>query len=75
MPLNRVPTQSNQQSNPEKFQVLALGLKAMKECLSFNLGNNCMIQCEEEVKLLGVTIDFKLSFNSHISNICKKASI
>ena len=42
-------------SNPGKFQALVLGLKAMKECLNFNLGNNCIIQCEEEVKHLGVT--------------------
>jgi hypothetical protein len=32
------------------------------------------IKCEKEVKLLGVAIDFELKFNSHISNICKKAS-
>ena len=35
-------------------------------------GNN--IDCEDEVKLLGVTFDFKLTFNSHASHICKKAS-
>ena len=35
---------------------------------------NINIQCEDEVTLLGVTIDFQLNFNSHISNICKKAS-
>jgi hypothetical protein len=33
-----------------------------------------MIKCEDEVKLLGVTIDFKLNFDRHVSNICKKAS-
>jgi hypothetical protein len=32
------------------------------------------IECETEVKLLGVTIDFKLNFNEHTSNIFKKAS-
>jgi hypothetical protein len=32
------------------------------------------IDCEKEVKLLGVTIDCQLKFNTHISNICKKAS-
>jgi hypothetical protein len=31
------------------------------------------IKCEKEAKLLGVTIDFELKFNSHISNICKKS--
>ena len=32
------------------------------------------IVCDDEVKLLGVTIDFKLNFSSHITNICKKAA-
>jgi hypothetical protein len=40
----------------------------------FNL-NGINLSCEDEVKLLGVTIDFNLSFNTHISNdICKKAA-
>ena len=30
--------------------------------------------CEDNVKLLGVTIDSNLNFNNHISEICKKAS-
>ena len=33
-----------------------------------------IIHCEDHVKLLGVTIDLKLSFDLHISNVCKKAS-
>jgi hypothetical protein len=33
------------------------------------------IDCEDEIKLLGVTLDFKLTFNSHVSHICKKASM
>ena len=41
--------------------------------LTFNLEGN-QIKCETEVKLLGVAIAFKLNFNEHISNICKKAS-
>jgi hypothetical protein len=28
--------------------------------------------CESEVKLLGVTIDCQLKFNTHISEICKR---
>ena len=43
----------------------------MIKILKFNLEGN-EIECETEVKLLGVTIDFKLNFNEHISNICKK---
>jgi hypothetical protein len=36
--------------------------------------SSAYLSCEDEVKLLGVTIDFKLNFNAHISNICKKAA-
>jgi hypothetical protein len=32
------------------------------------------ILCENEVKLLGVTIDYQLKFNTHISEIYIKAS-
>jgi hypothetical protein len=45
----------------------------MDKNIVFDLAGN-KIKCEKEVKLLGVTIDFELKFNSHISNICKKAS-
>ena len=45
----------------------------MDENITFNLENN-VINCEEHAKLLGVTIDFKLNFNLHIYNVCKKAS-
>ena len=45
----------------------------MNTNIVFYLAGN-KIKCEEEVKLLGVTTDFEFKFNSHISNICKKAS-
>ena len=32
------------------------------------------IKSEETVKLLGVTLDNKLNFDTHISNLCKKAA-
>ena len=41
--------------------------------ISFNLNVN-IIKIEDEVKLLGVTIDYELKFNSHNTNICRKAS-
>jgi hypothetical protein len=34
--------------------------------------NGSKIKCEELVKLLGVTIDYELNFDKHISEICKK---
>ena len=37
-----------------------------------NIGNKQIIE-SNIVKLLGISIDFKLSFNDHLNNICKKA--
>jgi hypothetical protein len=61
------------QANPDKFQALAVGTKSFNENITFDLAGNT-IKCEENVKLLGVTIDFKLKFDKHIADICKKAS-
>ncbi len=32
------------------------------------------IKCQKEVKLLGITIDEKLRFDTHVNNLCKKAT-
>jgi hypothetical protein len=61
------------QANPEKFQAISLGKKTHDKNIIFNL-DGISIVCDDEVKRLGVTIDFKLNFNSHITNICKKAA-
>ena len=61
------------QANPDKFQGIAIGKKSFDEIKSLRLGGT-EIKFDEEVKLLGVTIDFKLNFNTHISTLCKKAS-
>ena len=61
------------QANPEKFQAIALGSKTHDANVVFHL-DNAVINCDDEVKLLGVTLDFKLNFHSHITNICKKAA-
>ena len=50
-----------------------MGKHTHSEIICFNLGEN-IFKCEDSVKLLGVTIDFKLDFEEHISNVCKKAS-
>jgi hypothetical protein len=59
--------------NPDKFQAIAIGKNTQSKNISFNLNGN-IIKTEGEVKLLGVTIDYELKFNSHITNICRKAS-
>ena len=58
-------------ANPEKFQALAIGKKSFDHKIVFELKGN-RIECENDVKLLGVTIDYELKFDKHISDICKK---
>jgi hypothetical protein len=67
-------TENQMKANPNKFQAIAIGKKTKNENISFNLNGN-IIKCEDEVKLLGVTIDFELNFNTRIANICKKKSL
>lgn len=59
------------QAKPDKFQALAVSAKYFKENIICDLAGYT-IKCEENVKLLGVTIDFKLKFGQHIADICKK---
>ena len=61
-------------ANPNKFHALFVK-KDQTDTSGINLdflGQS--IQSEESVKLLGVTLDYKLNFDPHISNICKKAA-
>lgn len=60
------------QANPEKFQVIAVGKKSAQKFPSFKIGD-VDITCEDNVKHLGVDIDFMLNFDNHIKTICKKA--
>ena len=36
--------------------------------------DQCQIKSSKEDKLLGITIDNKLSFDAHVNNICNKVS-
>ena len=60
-------------ANPEKFQLVFLGLKNSQQmCLSIN--DKIINQCQQ-VKLLGVAIDSKLNFDEHIFELCGKIMI
>ena len=61
--------ENKMQANPDKFQAIMLGMLGFENCKSLNL-NGTEIKCEESVKLLGVTFDYMLNFDIHISNIC-----
>ena len=61
------------QANPDKFQAIVLGKLGFENCKSLNICGRT-IQCEETIKLMGVTFDYMLNFEAHIANICKKAA-
>ena len=56
-------------ANPGKFQIIFLGSKIDNSKVTFAIENK-QIKCKKEMKLLGITIDEKLTFTKHIANIC-----
>ena len=58
------------QANRNKFQAIAVGKRTLEKSPNFDFGS-INITCDEVVNLLGIDIDFRLSFDNHISNICK----
>ena len=61
-------------ANPDKFEAIIIEKNGRDTSgIPLNI-NNDTITSSKEVTLLGITIDNKLSFNTHISNICKNAA-
>ena len=62
-------------ANPAKFQLMFLGLNknVSYENIYIDISGN-RVFASKEVKLLGVTIDNNLNFNSHINSICYSAN-
>ena len=58
-------------ANPSKFQLMFLGSKENNFVMTIADKN---ITSQNEVQLLGITIDNKLSFSNHIKRICKSAN-
>ena len=66
--------ESNQmQVNPSKFQFMVMYSGLNPGPIELAIGNQA-IQSVECVKLLGIHIDNKLSFDKHISTLCQRAS-
>ena len=56
-------------ANPTKFQTICVGKNAHENITSFKI-DFVEIKCEDNV--LGVNSDFMLSFDDHVTDICKK---
>ena len=57
--------------NPNKCYFLTPGFQDAQPNFSYD---NITIKNVSEEKILGITIDNKLTFKSHLKNICKKAN-
>ena len=61
-------------ANPGKFQAIDAGKHTHSTVKIFVSILVIILLNMKSVKLLGITIDFKLDFDEHISNVWKKAS-
>ena len=61
------------QANPNKFQLTFDRQHAEKEDQMEIIVGNTVVKAQSTVKLLGIHIDNKLSFNNHVLYICKRA--
>ena len=61
------------QFNPDKCEVIHITNKRKFTCTDYSIHNKTL-HTTDNAKYLGVTINKKLSWNTHIDNICKKAN-
>ena len=60
-------------ANPGKFQIIFIGSSINNNNIIFIVENKD-IKSNNEVKLLGITINHNLPFTKHINNLCNTAS-
>ena len=60
-------------ANPGKSQIMFLGSNIDNSKITFMIESK-RVKSRSEVKLLGITIDDKLYFTTHIENLCSTAS-
>ena len=63
---------NSMKSNPKKFQFMILG-KGTRQTIILNI-NNIKIRESQNVELLGLTIDNRLTFKDHINMLCRRAN-
>ena len=59
-------------ANPTKFQIMFLG-KTSTEEIKFSVGD-IVLEPKDSVRLLGVVIDNKLTFKTHVQGLCRAVS-
>lgn len=64
---------NNMKANSKKFQCMILSRSGNLPDITFTFGNT-VLHPLSEVKILGVVLDQKLSFESHLNNLCRKVA-
>ena len=59
---------NSMKANPKKFQFMILG-KGLRQTITLNI-NNIKIREYQNVELLGLVIDNRLTFKDHINMLC-----
>ncbi|XP_062531476.1 uncharacterized protein LOC134201168, partial [Bombyx mori] len=57
---------------PQKTKAMVITRRLKYDIPRLNMGGT-VIPMSEDIKILGVTVDNKLTFNAHVSNVCRRA--
>ena len=60
-------------ANPEKFKFIVMGKKEKEKEKEILIYEDIYLEEVDEVSLLGITLDNKLTFRKHINNLCQIA--
>ena len=64
---------NSMKANPQKFQFMILG-KSTRKTIMLNINKASKIRESQNVELLGLPIDNRLTFKDHINMLCRRAS-
>ena len=64
---------NNMKANADKFQLMFMNRQMSYADKTLQI-NSCIIKASPNITILGVEIDYKLNFESHINEICNKTS-
>ena len=67
-------TSNGMKANPGKFQFMIISPHDVTDKKPELLVNDVVLKAESSVKVLGITIDSRLNFSEHVSNLCTKAA-
>ena len=66
-------TSNGMKANPGKFQFMIVSPHDVTDKKPELFVNDVVLKPETSVKVLGITIDSRLNFSQHVSNLCTKA--